>query len=78
MPDQPKPTLCDARGHQCPIPVLKASKQLASLSKGQRLTLLATDPMAAIDVPHMCNQHGYRLVATQRDDDTISFLIEII
>lgn len=71
------PNICDVRGHQCPIPVLKARKALAQLAKGQHLTLLATDPMAKIDVPHMCNEQGYTLISTELDkEDVLTFLIE--
>lgn len=71
------PNICDARGHQCPIPVLKARKALAQLATGQQLTLLATDQMAKIDVPHMCNEQGYTLVSTASGkDDVLTFLIE--
>ena len=48
----------DARGLACPLPVLKARKALLGLAPGQRLLLEATDEMAAIDVPHFCNEAG--------------------
>ena len=48
----------DARGHLCPIPVLKARKKLKSMAKGEMLRLLADDPAAVIDVPHFCAEAG--------------------
>jgi tRNA 2-thiouridine synthesizing protein A len=49
----------DARGLRCPLPVLKMEKQLAQLPPGARLTVLATDPMAKVDIPLFCTQHGH-------------------
>ena len=71
---------CDARvdasGLACPLPVLKARKALLGLAPGERLALAATDNMAAIDVPHFCNQAGHRLVASETTGDVLRFLIE--
>lgn len=66
----------DARGLQCPLPVLKARKALIGLGHGERLLVEATDPMAAIDFPHYCEESGHRLVASQTDTTVLRFLIE--
>ncbi len=52
----------DARGHLCPIPVLKARKKLKSMARGEVLRLLADDPAAVIDVPHFCAEAGHELL----------------
>lgn len=49
----------DATGLLCPLPVLKARKRLAGMAAGQVLRVRATDPMAAIDLPHFCAQAGH-------------------
>ena len=49
----------DARGLRCPLPVLKMEKRLAQLPPGAELTVLATDPIAKIDIPLYCTQHGH-------------------
>lgn len=51
----------DARGTLCPIPVIKAKKMLAMMTQGQRLVIETTDPVAQIDIPHMCKQFGFTL-----------------
>ncbi|MCS6761404.1 MAG: sulfurtransferase TusA family protein [Candidatus Devosia symbiotica] len=51
--------IIDARGLKCPLPVLKMEKRLVSLTAGATLTVLATDPMARIDIPLHCCQHGH-------------------
>jgi tRNA 2-thiouridine synthesizing protein A len=66
----------DLRGLQCPLPVLKARKKLLSMKPGERLLVEATDPLAAIDFPAFCSETGHRLVATERREQLLRFLIE--
>ena len=60
--------LIDARGLKCPLPVLKLEKLLTTLPPGAALTVLATDPMARVDIPLYCRQHGHDCVATSEAD----------
>ncbi len=53
------PELLDARGLKCPLPVIKMEKRLAQLAPGARLVVLATDPMAKVDIPLYCRQNGH-------------------
>lgn len=69
-------TELDARGLLCPLPVLKARRALQALASGARLTMLATDPAAVIDVPHFCAEQGHRLVETRDAGDHRVFVIE--
>ena len=55
----PTEDIVDARGLKCPLPVLKLEKRLAALPDGARLAVLATDPVARIDIPLHCRQHGH-------------------
>jgi tRNA 2-thiouridine synthesizing protein A len=66
----------DARGLQCPLPVLKARKTLLAMAPGARLMLIATDPLASIDVPHFSAESGNRLVDTAVAEGETRFLIE--
>lgn len=66
----------DLRGLNCPLPVLKARKRLASMAPGSRLWLETTDPLAAIDIPAFCGQDGHRLVESQTRDGGRDFLVE--
>lgn len=72
----PEPTLLDVRGLLCPLPVLKARKAIGRLRAGDRLLVEATDPMAAIDIPHFCTENGHRLVSVERGDEVQRYLIE--
>lgn len=49
----------DARGLRCPLPVLKTEKRLDALAPGEKLIVLATDPVARIDIALYCRQHGH-------------------
>jgi tRNA 2-thiouridine synthesizing protein A len=66
----------DVRGLKCPLPVLKTAKRMAPLSAGHRVVVLTTDPMAAIDIPHFCQEHGHLLIAKHEQEGTLRFEIE--
>lgn len=68
------PQLIDARGLKCPLPVLKMEKRLAAMQPGEQLTILATDPMAKIDIPLHCRQHGHACIV-ESVDEALRFLV---
>lgn len=77
MPDgQAATRTLDTSGLACPLPVLKARKALLSMAPGETLALTATDPLAAIDIPHFCSEAGHRLIAGDNRGGVFSFLIE--
>jgi TusA-related sulfurtransferase len=53
----------DARGLNCPLPILKAKKALAELHGGQMLKVLCTDPGSVRDFEAFARQTGHALVA---------------
>lgn len=65
----------DVRGLLCPLPVLKASKRLASMELGETLRVLATDPAASIDFPHFCKESGHELVSHSEEAGVLVFVI---
>lgn len=62
-----EPDIIDARGLKCPLPVLKLEKRLAIAQPGTILTVLATDPMARIDIPLHCRQNGHDYALEEAD-----------
>ena len=68
--------IVDARGHRCPTPSLKLQKALRSARPGARVTLLATDPMARIDVPFLMADLGGRVVDIHEADGVLSIEVE--
>ena len=63
-----EPSTIDARGLKCPLPVLKMEKRLAALPPGTSLVVLATDPMAKVDIPLFCKQRGHDCTVTTESD----------
>lgn len=59
----------DARGLKCPLPVLKARKIMKTLSGGDVLVVLTTDPGAPGDFRHFCEATGHRLLDISEDGD---------
>lgn len=51
----------DLKGLKCPLPVMRTRKRLAMLPPGTQLTILTTDPLAVLDIPHFCRQEGHAL-----------------
>jgi tRNA 2-thiouridine synthesizing protein A len=68
--------ILDTRGMKCPLPALKAQKRLQALPAGARLTVLASDPMARIDIPHLCRSEGHTLIEAREDAGELQFDIE--
>jgi tRNA 2-thiouridine synthesizing protein A len=65
----------DVIGLKCPLPVLKMQAALARLRPGQMLEVAATDPLAAIDIPHAAAGGGHHLVESSRDGAILRFMI---
>jgi tRNA 2-thiouridine synthesizing protein A len=66
----------DLKGLKCPLPVLKASKRLAGMQPGARIWLETSDPLAVIDIPAFCAEHGHHLITTEALLDGHRFLVE--
>ena len=60
----------DARGLNCPLPILKAKKALAELQSGDVLKVVATDPGSIRDFQAFSRQSGNELIeqATAGDE----------
>lgn len=67
--------LVDARGLKCPLPVLKVEKLLELLPPGAQLRVLATDPMAKVDIPLFCQRHGHACTTTT-EGEVLQFAIK--
>ena len=65
----------DAIGLKCPLPVLRLQKRLAGLAPGRTARLLASDPMAQIDVPHFCAEAGHDLLDSAETGGHFAFVI---
>lgn len=70
------PAKLDARGLNCPLPVLKAQKALRGLAAGDQLVVLATDPKAPADLRQLCETSGHLLLACEDLPDHVVVVIE--
>lgn len=66
----------DATGLNCPLPILRAKKALASLSSGQVLRILATDPGSVKDFDAFAKQTGNELLQSGEEGGKYTFLIK--
>lgn len=65
----------DARGLNCPLPILRAKKALNGLQPGQTLRVRATDPGAVKDFDAFCKQTGNELVSSEQNGGEYVFQI---
>ncbi len=66
----------DASGLNCPLPILRAKKALASLDAGQTLHVIATDPGAIKDFEAFSKQTGNELLDSKEEGGKFYFLIK--
>ncbi|MBI4697114.1 MAG: sulfurtransferase TusA family protein [Gammaproteobacteria bacterium] len=67
--------LLDAKGLNCPLPILKAKKALLGVPDGGTLEVLATDKGAVKDFEAFCRTTGHELVAQGEETGVFRFLI---
>ena len=68
-------SILDVRGLRCPLPALIARRVLARAAAGLAIEVLSDDPLAAVDVPHMCTQEGYEIVDIRRQAHVTRFIL---
>ena len=59
----------DLRGLKCPLPALFSRRALSRAKPGAVIEVWADDPMAPVDIPHMCHGEGYDVVEVIREKD---------
>ena len=67
--------ILDLRGLKCPLPALFARRALEKAASGVSIAVLTDDPMAPIDVPHMCRQEGFEVVENTRNGDSARMVL---
>jgi len=66
----------DARGLNCPLPILRAKKSIAQLASGQVLKITATDPGSVKDIESFCKQTGNELLQSGDENGEFVFLLK--
>ena len=67
--------ILDARGLNCPLPVLRTKKAIAALASGEVLQVTATDPGALKDLKSFCGQTGHVMLAADSANGEYIFRI---
>jgi len=65
----------DARGLNCPLPILRTKKELAKLSQGETLQVQASDPGSVKDMSAFCLQTGHELITSENNEDGFLFIV---
>ncbi len=71
MPDVQETKILDARGLLCPMPVVKAAKEMRSLDDGDILKILATDRGSIADFPAWAEDTGNELLEWHEEGDGV-------
>jgi tRNA 2-thiouridine synthesizing protein A len=58
----------DVRGLACPLPLIRARRELAGMAAGETLVVLATDPEAPIDLAALAADEGHAFSRSQLGD----------
>jgi tRNA 2-thiouridine synthesizing protein A len=66
----------DARGLNCPLPILRAKKALAEVESGQVLKILSTDPGSVKDFAAFAKQTGNELLSTAEAGGEFTFFMK--
>ena len=66
----------DAKGLNCPLPILKAKKALTALPPGATLEVLATDPGAVKDFQAFARTTGHELVESTTEGNVFRFVLK--
>jgi tRNA 2-thiouridine synthesizing protein A len=66
----------DARGLNCPLPILKTKKALSEMSSGQVLRVLATDPGSVRDFLAFSRQTGNELLDHAEENKEFIFFMK--
>ena len=66
----------DTSGLNCPLPIIKAKKEINTMNAGQILKIISTDPGAVKDFESFANQTGNELLNTEEKDNKFYFLLK--
>jgi len=66
----------DARGLNCPLPILRAKKALGEVESGQVLKILSTDPGSVKDFAAFAKQTGHELLSTAEAGGEFTFFMK--
>lgn len=66
----------DAKGLNCPLPILRCKKSLNDMTTGQVLKIIATDPGAIKDFEAFAKQTGNELLSSAQAGAEFTFFMK--
>ena len=66
----------DAKGLNCPMPLLKAKKAIEAMESGQVLEILGTDEGSKVDLPIWCERVGHSFLGVKKEMHYFRFYIK--
>ncbi len=66
----------DARGLNCPLPILRAKKALNDMQSGEVLKILSTDPGSVKDFEAFAKQTGNELLSQAESNKEYTFYLK--
>lgn len=66
----------DVRGECCPYPLIRTKKQVASLTAGEILKVVADDPVAPQNIDQWSKKSGNKLLAVEPQDGEYIIFVE--
>jgi tRNA 2-thiouridine synthesizing protein A len=66
----------DARGLNCPLPILRAKKSLGEMTSGQVLRIISTDPGSVKDFAAFAKQTGNELLSSAENNKEFEFYMK--
>ena len=67
----------DARRLLCPLPVIRLQNFVTSMTPGETVEIVCTDPGSQSDIPAWCRVHGHDVVEMEEQDREITFRIRV-
>ncbi len=67
----------DVRGELCPIPVIRTRAAVKALAAGDVLEVIATDPLAELDLAVFCEHAGHQLLAARSHDGELRLRLRV-
>ncbi|MCP3674261.1 MAG: sulfurtransferase TusA family protein [Gammaproteobacteria bacterium] len=66
----------DAKGLNCPLPILKAKKTLKGMEAGKIIEIISTDPGSVADFEAFCRTTGNELLESSSSDGIFTYYIK--
>jgi tRNA 2-thiouridine synthesizing protein A len=67
----------DARRLLCPMPVIKTQNKVATMSPGDEIEVICTDPGTLSDIPAWARINGHQVIETVQDEDEIRITVRV-